>query len=187
MDTISTVNHYIIDAKTFAKISKIVIAEKAENISEITIIQSKYLPDFYSKFYTKGEYLGYIPYVFGKFDSKILNKQFSELHSFSTSGFELKSNEIKKFETKKFEKFSNYILVRAKCNESSDSQLILKFGTSEFNICGAFNFIVKNDDFHDYILPISTNFNWTNENIKYVFLQSKNGNFEVEKISLIKE
>jgi len=132
--------------------------------------------------------LKWIPYIWGTYDSKI-NRVINLKQRNILSGQNiLKANTESKYDFKPIEikEDGNYILLRARVKSGNETDLAMNYGDT-LGKNGSFNLSLKNDTlFHDYLVRISSQYNWYSKSNSWISLYPANNDVEIRNAEILK-
>lgn len=173
---------YFCETEEFS-VTSFSIDNELKNIENITVISCDYVPDFYSSV-PEHFNLKMLPYIWGAHDTN-LNKS-SKITIELKSKTEITSG-ISYFDLPEIDKKNgNTLLLKMLNNSINDINFVVFYGSKKGGYKGSFDFILpKEKGLINYAVRISSQFNWHNNDIDYIGLQSKNGTVKINEISLM--
>ncbi len=133
-------------------------------------------------------FIKWIPYVWGTYDSNIKNIAASGEQSILSGQNILKANteSTYTFTPVLNREYGNYILLHARVISGKETDLALNYG-DESGRNGSFNLNLKGDTlFHDYLIRISTQYNWYSKNNSWLSLYTASNDVDISKAEILK-
>ena len=156
------------------------------SVSSITLNECETIPDLYSKQFQEHT-LKLIPYVWGNYD--VLSKQSNTESSIKVldQKYSLQANRETRLLIPPVADVSsgNYIHIKAKAEGEAPAEVVLNYGLGNLR-AGAYTFTILPEEYKNYKIRISTQYNWYNSQQEWLTLYSGGATIELESISIEK-
>ena len=156
------------------------------SFSSLKIFSSNFYKDDLST--SPAEYsLKWIPYIWGQYDENFKSGGKSVQDVF-TGIRNINANSLSKFNFKPVaEKDSgNYLRLNARVVSKEPVNVIVSYGDAN-NKSGSFSFLLKQDTlFHDYLIRISSQYNWYNKNNSWIGFFPVDKDIEISQAEFLK-
>jgi hypothetical protein len=159
------------------------------HITDTSLIKKEYILDNYSTRFKEMKSLKYIPYIWGKYDDAYLsgNKILTDTE-ISAKNETIKANCEKKyfFAPINDKATGNYLLVKCYSISSDPVDVIVQYGKDD-DKKGSFTFTLAGQDSpNDYLIRISSQYNWYHENNNWISIYPIGNDILVENIKILK-
>jgi hypothetical protein len=156
-------------------------------ISSAGISSSNSFPDHVSN--QPSDYnLKWIPFYWGEYDENHRSGNIGIEKIIFTGEKNIDANTVSHFEFTpvKNKEFGNYIRINASAPNAKPTDVLLTYG-NENGKSGSFTFTMKNDTlFHDYLIRISSQFNWYNEANNWFQIYPINNSIKLKQAEILK-
>jgi hypothetical protein len=152
----------------------------------ISVSDSRYVRDTLSTI-PDNTYIRSLAYVWGKYDKQFLNSKHETLQVVLDKR-DLFPNEVEKkfYFTPIADKQSGcYVLIRASKKAEGKTEIVMNYGMKEKK-SGGFTFTLPDMKMNDYVIRVSSQYNWFAEENNWLTVYPMGGDVTIEKILLLK-
>jgi hypothetical protein len=154
--------------------------------SEIKIVSSELIRD-YASMQPVNYSLKWLPYIWGTFDENYLAGKIVSRVQLINENIKLNPQSYQEFDihTSVDKSSGNYLMIRMRPYSKKETQIKLGYGNNEEE-AGSFSFSVKADTaFHDYLIRVSSQYNWFMPDISKVNISCGDQSVEVAKLEIL--
>jgi hypothetical protein len=137
---------------------------------------------------TPADNIKWIPYIWGTYDSNFKKGNIHSMESIFTVQNILKADKEAKFIFNPVvdKQTGNYFLFNARVLSGKQTAFLINYGDNN-GLSGSVNFDLKNDTiFHDYLVRISSQYNWYSRNNSWLTLYPVGNDVEISKAEILK-
>ncbi|HLG35113.1 MAG TPA: hypothetical protein VI757_09555 [Bacteroidia bacterium] len=132
-------------------------------------------------------YIGSLAYVWGKYDQQFLSSKYETVRVVLERA-EVVSNENEKkilFTPVTDRQSSCYLLIRAEKKTEKKTEIVANYGSGK-NKSGGFVFLLSDTKMSDYVIRISSQYNWSQVENDWLTISPIGGDVTIEKILFLK-
>jgi hypothetical protein len=153
----------------------------------LQVIECGYVPDFYSTAPRDFD-LRQLAYLWGNLDKKFTNTRHRTLVQVAENPETISNHTEKKLFISPVEKNDTgcYIIIRAGKKANDDTSIILNYGSGDTK-SGGFIFNLPVTEIKNYVIRVSTQYNWYHNSNNWISIYPTGGDVEIEKIQIVTE